>query len=348
MIRFVWRFLRKYLLIGIALLWALNAGYHFLLDTAYSGDQLLARLYLAVIHGFADIPRSFDIVVTALGSILGLAHGSLTDQLGYDPFEVPVPDYSAPRDMQRPRPYLGAPQPGLPSASGILGRMVGNSALLILAQFSLLLWMILKDDVKAKTMTWRSPGIVAFLRPKDGLFYNLSLGSIAALLVLLAFSHGVISGLATLIVALLILRGPLGGLPLWVLDISDMRPTLSQARLAAFGGGLFEKLLRRFVASAEDRAAATQRLSEQIRRIGWSEPDTRRKALPEMDDPEALYDWACRTLDLAPRTIERATARSQWLKGMRANHSAPGDNTERAQTLNRAYEIVLAYHGWRR
>lgn len=348
MIRFVWRIIRKYLLIGLALIWVWNAGYHFLLDTAHSGDQVLARLYLAVIHGLADIPRSFDIVITALGSILGLAHGSLTDQLGYDPFEVPVPDYSAPRDTPPPQPYLGAPQPGLPSASGLVRRVAGNSTFLILAQFLLLLWMILKDDVKAKTVTWRSPGIVAFLRPRDGLFYNLLLGSLAALLVILAFLHGVISGIFTLIAALLILRGPIGGLPLWVLDVSDMRPTLSQARLAAFGGGLFEELLRRFAASAEDRAAATQRLSEQILRLGWSELGTRRKAFPETDDPEALYDWACRTLELDPRTIERATARSQWLKGMRANHSAPGENTERAQTLNRAYEIVLAYHGWRR
>lgn len=333
------------------------------LDERYPMDSaFLGRLVVAATSALATLPEALAFGVQLVGIPLQGVREELAGDLGYDPVATTV-DGAGSIVASGTAALGGAFEHAI--FTGAVLSLSQLAALLLIAAFGVKIgWYrglpIKPDFVTPESLQGEAQGKVAVSR---AVFVFMSVGiGVGIYLVIDAFATGLVAGLLTTLLIILLVRFPfVAGLPLWFLQTIigidptstfqklrgaslDLRPVRTQAegikqKVQDQMGGKAEASRRDQKTQADEPARPKD--TPQAKKSGGS-------TMPVMGDFEGKYTAACRTFGLDPHRFSEDDVRTRYRERMRqVPHGQPGTESIR-QIVNADYEFILRFHGWQR
>lgn len=303
-------------------IWLCLTLWYAAVDRHGHGDRTYARIWAAGEEAFRDLPGTILFGIAIIRDAWFAMRRELTWQLGRDPLDINTAGIPAPSNG-------AVPDLGL----GVAGSLALTMAAALMAtQFLISMFAVGMDGGAPRQVGWRAPGMIRFQRPRARLAYMAIITTVAFALVILALGGGLLAGALSIALLGLLMRYPLGAVPVWLLDALGLRPRLDL--LAAAGRRAFSRGMGAAGSKGRWRSSAG--------------PE-RGHSTPGAVAPDMTYKTACSLLFLRPNSFSQQELSERRQMAMRASHpDVAGGSHDAAIRLQQAYETCLRHHGWAR
>lgn len=305
-----------------------------------------ARVYLSMRDSLHTLPDTFLYLLGGIAELVGWAHDTLIIELGYDP--VVLPDFG--------KPSIGS-FPSIGSTASIefssIGSYMAYGAVFALTVMTAVQFLILFTASAALVgMGWRYPGIPVIFSIGARLLYFASALLAALWVSYLSLGASTLSGVVAALSSLLLLRWPLtAGLPLWLLDVTGLRPrtlvSLPFSILRSLFVGLSSNQTDKTSGRAHTRQSNQDTQHSTDRRT--EEQSSRANVQPPAgQDTDERLKAACATFGVDPESMTQKALVSRFRELVRKIHPDAQGSERLTSILNQDYEFLLQYKGWKR